>query len=379
MRIIVISQDVGVSAVGIVAERLLVELSKICEVDLVVSNYNPELTISVKKLFRLKRKSIHYKVDRWLFDIFGTDLFAEAIKKKIILQNEYDYILSIGANGQYYGLLIGAFLHKKYKIRWANYFVDAIPAPIGWSKNNLHYKRTSRLIQKTLREVDLLASVNQEMLDYQKKMFKNKSTMKSVVLLPPAPSTHIKELKPSSNNYYRFLYAGNIYGKRTSAFIIAAFEELYKEISNVELIFVGSALMSVVEERCKYGVDVQNQIKTLPFANDLEPYYKDATALIDIDANVDNDIFLSSKMPGYLSYNRPIICETGINSPSRRLFSNLKTVIQCDHNKNELKNAMIATIKKANDYDYSERQVILNQFNACNIARKLYNLMQENK
>lgn len=41
---------------------------------------------------------------------------------------------------------------------------------------------------------------------------------------------------------------------------------------------------------------------------------------IDIYADIENDVFLSSKMSSYLLCDRPIICETGVNSPSRHVF-----------------------------------------------------------
>ena len=119
------------------------------------------------------------------------------------------------------------------------------------------------------------------------------------------------------------------------------------------------------------SADTRKQIEIHPFSQDLDVYYKEATALIDIDAIIENDVFLSSKITNYIMVNRIIISETGMNSPSLQLIKNIKSVIQCDHNANELFKAMLYAIDSQNSMQYDDRKIIAEKFKITNIVDNL--------
>ena len=106
---------------------------------------------------------------------------------------------------------------------------------------------------------------------------------------------------------------------------------------------------------------------------DLAPFFADAKVLIDMDADREKDPFLSSKIAAYLRVNRMIVCETGKDTPSRELFADYRTIIQCDHSAESMYEGMKkALIMAESEQDFSERQPLIDLFSASNIGTTLW-------
>ena len=60
-----------------------------------------------------------------------------------------------------------------------------------------------------------------------------------------------------------------------------------------------------------------------------------------------------------------------MNSESRRIFSNLKTVYQCGHDAGELFAAMKNVVEMKGEYDYSERTGLIKMFSLEENTSKL--------
>ena len=380
MNILVLSQDIGKTAPGIVFERLLHGLTQNHDVsmDIVACNYDPVLEIKANNVQVVKYPHLHGRLYKGLVAIANTDVISHILKKKIRnIDARYDIILSLVSFHHYFGMIAGSYFKKKLNIKWACYLVDAIPAPGGWLPEDAYFRAVKGMIGEYLPQVDMLASVSAEMLKYQLSLFYNKEKIIKDVIFPPSESSMIEIFKEKDKFIKRFLYTGNIYGLRRSKYIIEAFSLLYKENKDVELVFVGNCNQSVRKELTKYNDEIASRIHLYSRTNDLKPYIEKATALIDIDADIENDVFLSSKMSGYLICNRPIICETGEDSPSRHVFSGVPSIIQCGHNPEELKEAMVYAIMNYGQFDYSDREDILKLFRLKDVSQKLHKLLEE--
>lgn len=376
MKLLVLSQDIGKSAPGIVYERLLSALTEFCEVDVITCSYSPSISISPSKVTLINYPSIHYRVNKLLFSLFSTDVISFFLRKKIVLNSNYDAILSFCSSGNFFGVIVGRYLHKKYHFPWGCYCVDAVPAPLGWSKNDLFYRSIIRFVRHYFSNIELFASVSDEMLDYELSLFDSTATRKKIVLLPPIQNNRIINFNVNQDSFC-YLYTGNTYGKRTAQNVMKAFELLANDIKEVELVFVGTISYEDMQFAKNCPESIRNRIHFYPRTNDLRPFYERSNVLIDIDADLDNDVYLSSKMSSYLVCNRPIICETGDNSPSRRLFKGIPSVLQCNHDVLELKNAMLKCITRFSDFNYQDRDEIINQFNAHKIAKDLCDTVSE--
>ena len=172
------------------------------------------------------------------------------------------------------------------------------------------------------------------------------------------------------------LFAGNIYGMRKSKYVIEAFSKLVTKYENIGLLFVGNIGQDTFGEISKLSADIKEKIEVYPRTTEIVPFYERASVLLDIDADLENDVYLSSKISTYLGYNRPIICESSEGTPSRSLLSGVESIIHCHHNAEEIQAAMSYTIEHYKDFDYSDRNELLHSFSSESIANHLYDAIQ---
>jgi glycosyltransferase involved in cell wall biosynthesis len=375
MRILIISPVIGKTAPGIVFERLIYGLSFYHEIDILttVSDVSVDLPRVLNKVF-CKKLNIHPRISKLLISLFGIDFFdyfwaLKSIREVKKLKNtEYDMVFSFLSFQHYIGLITGVVWSRKYNCKLAVYSVDAIPAPIGWLKYDSYYKGLLNMMSKYLANSDAFFSSNQKMLDFQLKFFKPKNTMFSGVIY--TPGIHKNMNYPLAySNCNNFVFTGGIYGLRKADYLLEGFEKLLYDYPNSNLIFVGTKLDDNL--LFKFKKDTLDKIKIFPFSSDLAKYYIIATALIDIDADLDEDVFLSSKITNYLMVNRLIISETGKASPSRLLFSNINSVIQCDHSSHQLFEAMKKTIEIKELVNFNDRDDIRKIFSLDFVVMKL--------
>jgi glycosyltransferase involved in cell wall biosynthesis len=375
MKILIITMDVGRTAPGIVFEKLIDGLSKIHTVDLLTSDFDPSFELrDVNRTFEIRRMRIHPRIHKFLIAIFGVnplDLFwSKKAKSRISKRTyeSYDLIFSFLSLHHYAPLLAGILLKKKYLSKLAVHTLDAIPAPVGWPENQPYFRSVKRMMAKYLTDSDFFFSTNEQMLKYQLSTFVPKKNLISEVILNPCyGNLEYYDYEVDSKN--TFLYTGGLYGLRKPEYILAAFKKILKVYPNSTFEFVGSNF----SEDCLsiFSFDEQKKIIIHPFARDLTEYYKRAVALIDIDADLPNDVFLSSKIINYLTINRIIISETGSNSPSRKIFNGIPSILQCDHAVDELANAMVKAIEMKGKVDFDDREKVVSLFKINSVIKKL--------
>lgn len=367
--------NTGKSAPGIVFERLIHGLSLTHTVDLLTADYSPSFELSsVKNVIEIKNTELHYRLQKLLISIFKinpTDLLWT--KKAISTLDkrkhaEYDIILSFISFNHYAPVIAGNRLSKKLKTKHMVYLVDALPPPIGWLNNNSFYRATKALIAKQLSQVDGIFSANRKMLNYQLANFKAKKDIVTGVIYNPHFGT-LQVYKSKSDQPNSFLYTGGIYGPRKPDYVLQAFKKVLKKYPSSILEFVGSELSE--ESFSGFNDDERSKVIIHPFTRDLGPYYERATALIDIDAILPDDVFLSSKITNYITINRIIISETGENSPSREIFKNIPSILQCGHDADEIADAMCHAIQQQNTVDFNDRKDVIAIFDLKAIVDKL--------
>lgn len=367
MKILVITSNVGRTAPGIVFERLIHGLAERHDLDLLAEDYDPSLDFSgvIKNLLIIKKRKLHPRIFKAFISLFGLDPFDILWKRKAIrrlksLDVKYDVIFSLISFHHYSPLITGYALATNLKnVKFIVYSVDAIPAPLGWSKNDAYFKSVRKLMSNYNTKTDVFFSANEQMLEYQLSLLNVKSDFKSQVLYNINFGDKLNLNKPSLSQT-TFLYTGGIYQVRKVDYILEAFER-YREIDpSSRFVFVGSNLPEDILN--SLDEDTRKSIEIHPFTRDLTNYYNEATALIDIDADLKDDVFLSSKIVNYLNINRYIISETGSNSPSRHLFKGIDSIIQCDHNVNELYNAMLKVKSHAHEITFDDRDDVIKLF-----------------
>ncbi|MEO6852044.1 MAG: hypothetical protein ABI166_15485 [Mucilaginibacter sp.] len=375
MRILIIAMNVGRTAPGIVYERLIHGLSKVHTIDVLTSDFNPSIELkTVNKIISIKRNAVNRRFNTLSFLTLGINLIdwfwtrkAVSHLKKQGLDN-YDLVFSFVAYNNFAPLIAGDTIARSLNIKHMVYAVDALPPPIGWLEDDLFYKKLKGFISEYVSKVDGIFSANEKMLTYQLTNFKHKTNLITGVIYNPSFGD-VQNYTPTHGDVNTFLYTGGIYGPRKCDYILAAFKKILIEYPNSVLEFVGS----IVPEKAMaiFNLDERKKVLISPFANDLTSYYERSTALLDIDADLPDDIYLSSKMVNYIKINRIIITETGINSPSRGLFKDIPSIIQCNHNVDEIAGAMRKAIQLQGVANFGDRSKVIGLFDLNNIIEKI--------
>ena len=367
--------DLGKSAAGIVFERIIRGVSKIHNVDLLTSEYEPSVKLAeVKKILVIKRKEFHPRIHRFLISIFGINPFDWWWSKKAVSlmgkkdYKGYDLVFSLITFHHYTPLIAGVLYTKNHSSKLAVHSLDAIPAPIGWSKNDSYFRSVKKMMARYLPKSDFFFTTNEQMLEYQLSTFIAKKSIITEVIYNLSFGKLINyDYCDTEKN--TFLYTGGLYEARQPKYILEAFKRILSEYPESTLEFVGSNLSE--NSFPVFNPADKKKIIIHPFTKDLKPYYERATALIDIDGDLPNDVFLSSKITNYITINRIIITQTGDNSPSRKIFKNILSILQCGHNVEELTNAMREAILQKGKVDFTDRANVISLFNLNSVIDKL--------
>lgn len=231
-----------------------------------------------------------------------------------------------------------------------------------------------RCVRKYMQKVNVLCMTNQEMLTYELGIIGNPN-IKSVVLPNPSKETSLQKL-PIEDITPSFVYAGKMYGVRNPDALLDGFKLFLKNHPLAKMIFVGSGnLDTYIKE---HYADLLDSIEFISYTTDLAQIYKKCVALIDVNANFDNDVFLSSKVISYLPYNRLIISESGNGSPVRSMFKTSQAILHVHHRAEEFNNAMESCINNIGSIDYSEREEYLKRMDINAATDTFINQIYEN-
>ena len=376
MKCLIIAGDLGITAPGLVYETIIRELTKYAEISVIVPEKRKDLDLPVAYLESADRGFEHIRIAHAFMALCGISLFDEywVLKQKRILDDniikQQDVIISLVSFHNYKGLILGDYLSTKYQKKWVVYSVDAIPAPLGWIKDGLFYRNTCRFVSNRISRCDAFFSSNEQMLHYQLQAMKVLPANIGVVYTPIRSDITIDSF--SVTEYPLFLYTGGLYGPRKKEALLDGFRLLLNDYPKARLVFVGVNRIDFFEAY-KDMLESGN-LELHGYTHDLQKFYKSATALIDINAYFDNDVFLSSKIVNYLIVKKPIISITGLNSPSRNIFKEDISILHCKHNSNEIYQAL----KKVLEYDFddwSERKKYIDMFSVENVVKNIVKVL----
>lgn len=375
MRILLIVDEFGISAPGLVAQKVAIGLSRVpnVELDIITTDAPKALDSGINRVI-IRRKKRNARLDKLSFYLLGCDFFSSLWAKRTVrvIKSQYDCVLSVVSMFHYSSLLLGELLEKKglsHSVFLA-YFVDAVPAPRQYLQDSLLRFRLGRFIRSHSGFLSAIFSTCEEMAAYQKAFLEDSIIVEE--LFNPTVFSSLYTYSFDSASDPVFLYTGGIYKPRNPIYLLKAFKRILLEYPSAKLIFVGTTIN--LEQMGIFPT--QGSIQVLPYQSDLSSLYSRSWALIDIGSDVEEDIYLSSKITGYISINRPIICETSKQSPAMRVFARLESVYLCVHSSNELYTAMKSVIVRKNDYDYKERDSIIEKMSdnhAANVILRAYN------
>lgn len=371
MKILAISYSSG-RYLPDISERLFSELTHYAEVDVLsdVGDVSLYKTQGARNLYNLPLSSKQSKWNRRFLRWFGVLPLSERWSREAyrMVARDYDMVLAYVSGAQLLPAVCGRYIARQLGCKFAIYTVDAIPPPGGWCKPNI-FRQKLKLVRRYFPAADYVAASNSHMLAYQLSTFTHKQGMMSNVLYTPSPS-HLYEYPISKENV--LLFTGSMYGLRNPRYLFTAFKRLLGDYPDATLIFVG-VKMELDAMRQILTPEECSHIDILPHTDDLSPLFSRAKVLIDIDADLEKDPFLSSKIVTYIKVNRMIVCETGEVTPSREMFAGMKTIVQCNHSADSLYEGLSKAMKMADsEQDYSERREHIKQFSAEQVCSVLW-------
>lgn len=368
MRLLIVTESIGKTATGIVSRRLIEGLSKKCELYILTGYPCPNDFVGENNIYYLKINNHNPYIVLLSFLFFKRNKYEEKlVVEHLASMPQFDLVFSCVSYGHYAALIASNNICKKQRCPHVSYFVDAIPTPFDYVGGSYYLKILSRplkrFIKKQTQSVSIVYSTCLEMSEYQNRIINNNQIHFDELLNPVPYDSLIRLPRPSKPI---FVFAGQVYSPRTPKYVLEAFSLLLKEYPNAELHFIGTKYLKPYLNLL--SEETISQIKILDYIEDVKNAYVSACGLIDIGCNVEKDIFMSSKLSGYISYNRPIICETSILSAPRRIFKNDKTVLLCEHNTSQILNAMKKCVEQIDEFDYTERIKIIKTFSIYSVT-----------
>lgn len=336
MRILIIASSVGETAPGKVfsayIEKILEKYNS-SQIDIITNDRNSKINsryVELKKIdMHLKKLSIGFLS----FDLFD---FLAARRMVCSVEGKYDVVISLISLHHFFPLYLGFLLKKYNKVsRWIVYSVDAIPPPKGWGQPYIYQKGLIRMIRIFFQSIDKIYFSNEVMLKYQLDILGKTFKGESGVLYTFSNSAPVV-LPFRKKKDFTLLYTGGVYQARRVDQLLLAVDQLVEQGFNIRLNFVGTNPDSV--DLNPVSEVTKSIIYFFDYTKDLTPFYAEADLLIDIDADIENDVFISSKFFNYLMINRKILCITAKNSPVTNFIydKNIPDVSVVPHEKDDI-------------------------------------------
>lgn len=332
-KILVIASDDAQTAPGKVFHTYINQLRKNIDIDVIITN-------DIKK--NIIYANLHPRITSLSINIFNLNVFDFSLAKKIsreILKKDYDIVFSMMSSGNFLPLYIGSLIKKQNEsIQWLNYCVDAIPPPKGWELSNWHRHSLKKMFRNQLKMCNKVYASNSVMLEYQLALLGKCYKGNHGVLFTLPDIEDFTYLSNSNSSSFNILYTGGLYQARKIDKLLIAIDRLVREGINIKLDLVGTDPLSVPLLPLNLSEDTVKSVVFHPYTSNLISHYETADLLIDIDAEIKNDVFISSKFFNYIMVNRPVLCITSKNSPVTNLVhdKNITGVYISQHDSEEL-------------------------------------------
>ncbi len=258
---------------------------------------------------------------------------------------------------------VGYNLQKELSIPVLQHFSDPIPAPLEYLPLSRKRRKVISHIRKVLKEASLVSYGNAHMQRYVEKEIGIELKSKAFVSPDMASGGQLLFTKNINSNVV-ITYLGNIYGGRNPVPLFKAIEQLNSTGCSIELRLYSNVAPSIL---AAYPF-----IKGMGYTSNIQDALTEANILVDIDGDDKEPVFISSKLKDYLLINRPILSITPEKSPSSEVLTGLKTVFISRNNSQQI-SASIGSIIKNNfcDNDYREREGLINYFSPPTVAKEI--------
>lgn len=247
---------------------------------------------------------------------------ALSIVKKLLEENEYDYVLTKNSPS----FLLGCYAKRKKNVKWVAKWNDPSPSNFypspygkGWDfKGTLSDRKQIKIMRKY---VDVHMFPSKRIRDYMMKYLKidiNKTIVSPHVVL----DNDLKDLL-CDNTKLRLIHSGNLKSPRDPKTFLSAFAKFIQSHPKAS---IEVTILGVFDDETnlyinKLGLSDYIKIKqAVPYDKSLEELANYHVALI-IEANCEEGIFMPTKVSDFIQCGKPIFAI----SPKKGVLNDLYT------------------------------------------------------
>ena len=325
--------------------------------------------LNYKKLISNRWFSYLYKVILILFRrSFTRFLFKDtyfSLNKRIMKEKfKPDLVLQF-TGGAYEAFLfdLSKRFSAEYKVPYFLHSFDPIPNIPEWGEKPVLRNAVIELLTPFITSAHRVSAVSPRMTAYFKETY-GLAVEKIYTLYMPIEFHKIDQKK---TDRISFLYLGSIYGKRDPKPLFDAFNEIMNKIPNIELVLAGTKLNK--EDLFATYSNFKNGLKFIEWTDQPNELIKNCSVLIDLNADIPGDVFISSKLMRYLGFDKPILVIGNEESASfdfSTMFSG--TFFSSNNQKN-----ISQTIDQILDSKFSfERSIEINEYE---VSKLIFNLI----
>jgi glycosyltransferase involved in cell wall biosynthesis len=316
---------------GIQGNRLINELAKYYDVHLITSTRSiPDqkeyfsnkpvqiVTVPDTNPYILKGLSEIFKGLNTR-DIFWTQK-AKSIAREIIYQNDIKYIVCLAL--KYSNIDLGVYLKKNIKkIQLISFFSDPIIynpyRKYGWFKT--YYNNYEK---KLLKHSDKIVYPSLRMAEKYQMFFSQYK--EKIFCIPHSFEKNINQETDIPKNDVKYVrYIGSLNDERSPVPLLKHLidNKSFYEEKGYRFEFIGNLSKSLQKQIIKLDLpDYVKFKKNIPY-KEVDLHIKKSFALLVVDANFKESLFLPSKLVEQLPYNKPLIGITPKNSETERVLT----------------------------------------------------------
>lgn len=298
----------------------------------------------------LLKFGIVFKGSHWSYEALG-------VVEKLVKENEYDYILTKNLGAP----LIGAYLKRKYGIKWVatwnDPYPDALYPEVYANVLGAKYNSTSKAIIKMIHKyTDINIFPSFRLRDHLNQYYK--LDLSKTIIIPHVVNNDTSMQKNEDNSVLSIIHSGRLsYPREADKFLLGLRMFLdYRHDACIRVDFLGT-----IDEATKQLVkdlnltDYVNILPPISYKDSLSLTKKYSVALI-IEAKC-KGIFLPTKVSDFMQVGIPIFTVSPQNGVLNDLFTNKSIGYFADNND---ENSVCNCLKKLYS-DYEKHTIVQNK------------------
>lgn len=208
---------------------------------------------------------------------------------------------------------------------WIAHFSDPWPFADHINRPAIHDYLLNKYFTRILLEADGISFTCEACSNYIKRRYKQLAEERKIFI-----TSHIGKIVDSGDsedqipkNQFNLVHAGSFYGLRTPCTLLDGFAEFVrkcKDATAAKLTLIGPSKWDLRAKAQELGISANVEVMGEISLAETQKNMRKASALVLVEAEQNEPLFLPSKLAEYAFLNKPIIALTPLGSPTRHLL-----------------------------------------------------------